>query len=97
MAQFLVLAIGFVLASLPFISDRILGVWALEAGKSAWLRLAEWCVLFAVFLVVALGIEQRVQGTVHAQDWEFYVILIFLFSVFAVPGFIWRYLWSSRV
>jgi len=54
-------------------------------------------VLFAVFLVVALGIEQRVQGTVHAQDWEFYVILIFLFSVFAVPGFIWRYLWSSRV
>ncbi len=96
MAQFLVLLLGFGLASLPFVSDRVFAAWSLQGVKSAWVCLAEWFVLFFVYLLVSLGIEQRLQGTVHEQDWEFYVILFFLFTVFAVPGFVWRFLWSGR-
>jgi hypothetical protein len=28
---------------------------------------------------------------VHPQGWEFYVITLALFAMFALPGFIWRY------
>ena len=96
MAQSVVLLLGLVLANLPFAGERLLGVWPCGERKGGWLNFAEWCLFFVVFLVLSLGVERRVQGTVHDQDWEFYVVLFFLFSVFAVPGFIWRYLWGAR-
>ncbi|MEM6986619.1 MAG: DUF2818 family protein [Pseudomonadota bacterium] len=96
MASWVVLVLGVVLANIPFVSERLAGVVALGDKKGAWVRLAEWFALFLAFLVLALGIERRVQGTVHTQDWEFYVVIFFLFCVFATPGFIWRYLWLRR-
>lgn len=93
MAPYSVLLIGLLLANVPFFSERVAGVLSLGARKGAWIRLAEWLVSFFVFMLLAVGIERRVQGTVHSQDWEFYIVLFFMFSVFAAPGFVWRYLW----
>jgi len=84
--------LALVAANLPWISERVFFIIEPKRGeKSAWLRLLEWLVLYFVVGVLAAGMEYKLDGDIHPQDWEFYAVTACLFLVFAVPGFIYRY------
>ncbi|MCL5669574.1 MAG: DUF2818 family protein, partial [Gammaproteobacteria bacterium] len=79
-------------ANLPWLSERILLVYPPKSGvKRVWIRLLEWLLMYFVVGLIALGLEQKLHGQPHTQDWEFYAVNLFLFLVFALPGFIYRY------
>lgn len=80
-------------ANLPWLSERWLFVIARRDGRSKpiWLRLIEWSCLYGLIVATGFGFEYKVAGTLHAQDWEFYVVTLCLFAVAALPGFIYRY------
>ncbi|MCP1674743.1 membrane protease YdiL (CAAX protease family) [Natronocella acetinitrilica] len=79
-------------ANLPWLTDRVLFILRPPPqGKREWIRLLEWFVMFCVVGVIAVGLEYRSTGQVESQDWEFYVVVICLFLVFALPGFIYHH------
>lgn len=79
-------------ANLPFLNERVFAVLPYpRAVKPLWLRLVELLLLYALVLTIAWLVEGRV-GKVATQGWEFYVITMCLFLVFAFPGFVFRYL-----
>lgn len=88
--QWRLLGLALLLANLPWLSQRCFFILQCE-HKSVWLRLLEWFVLYFIVGGLALLLEQRAMGTIHAQDWEFYVVTLSLFLVFAFPGFIYRH------
>lgn len=83
-------------ANLPWLSERRFLVLPAHDGKSGWLRLLEWLILYLLIGVIGVGLEYRINGDVHPQDWEFYAVTLSLFFVFALPGFIWRYDWKRH-
>ncbi len=93
------IAIGFwlglavVAVNLPWLSERWLLVIARRNGlpKPFWLRLVEWALLCGSALGLGWGFEYKATGTVHAQDWEFYIVILCLFLVATLPGFIYCY------
>ena len=88
--QWALIASTILLANLPWLSERCFLILQCER-KSAWLRLLEWLILYVVAGGLALATEYKITGSVYAQDWEFYWVTLFLFMVFAFPGFIYRY------
>jgi len=87
----LLLIVGLVAANLPWFSDRILFVFApREGGKPVVIRLAEWLLMYGLFLLTGFGLERAVDGAWHPQSWVFYTVSLCLFAVFAAPGVIWR-------
>lgn len=84
----------FVLANLPFVSDRLFLLFRISKGKGVLLRGVELVVYY--FLVGALfGAREVVEnGSRYPQRWEFFAITLCLFAVFAYPGFVYRHLWS---
>lgn len=85
------LSIAFIAANLPWLSERVFFAFEPKNGKkSPWLRLLEWLVLYFVVGLIALGLEQKLLGEHHSQNWEFYAVNFCLFLVFALPGFIYR-------
>lgn len=94
---YLLLAIVFTMANLPFVFDRILFVIRPPAERAkglAW-RLFELGILYFVAGALAMGLEAQGHGSVYAQNWEFYATTFCLFLVFAFPGFVFRYLWHA--
>ncbi|GAC1389825.1 MAG: DUF2818 family protein [Variovorax sp.] len=91
----LVIAVAFLAANLPFANDRLLGVVALRAPKPLALRLAELVLLYGAAGALGLLLERRA-GQISPQGWEFYAVTGALFLTFAFPGFIWRYLWKRK-
>lgn len=91
----LVIVLALAAANLPFISQRLLAMVKLAAGKSLAIRLAELVVMYFVVGGIALLLEKRL-GQIAAQNWEFYAITATLFITLAFPGFIWRYLLKHR-
>lgn len=88
----LLLITALVAANLPWSTERIGFIWRPASGKkSEWVRLAEWMVLFVVVGIAGAGLEFRSQGELQAQGWEFWVIALCLFAVFALPGFIYHH------
>ena len=86
------LLLAFVAANLPWLSERVFFLVEPKKGdKGAAVRLLEWLILYFVVGALGIGLEQKIMGNVHAQGWEFYVVTLCLFLVFALPGFIWRY------
>ena len=87
------LAAALVFANLPFLSNRLFLMKPVQQGakKPIWARLLEWLLLYFVIGGLALLFEQKTNGQIHVQDWEFYAITFFMFLVLAVPGFIYRY------
>lgn len=83
------LAMAFVFANLPWLTERFLLVFKLE--KTAWWRWFEWLVNYGVTGLLAMAMEHKMTGGLHAQQWEFYVATLCLFMVFALPGFIYHY------
>ena len=87
-----ILVLAMIAANLPWFSERFFLVFKPLGGrKREWMRLAEWLLMFFLIGGIGLGFERKAQGTIHAQDWEFYVVSICLFIVFAVPGFVFRH------
>ncbi len=80
----------FLLANLPWLSERCFLILQCER-KSPLLRLVEWFALYWIAGGIALAMEYKTTGSLYAQDWEFYWVTLFLFMVFAFPGFIYRY------
>ena len=91
----LVLVLAFCAANLPFLTDRLLGVVALPAGKGLALRFGELVVMYFVVGGIGLLLEKRL-GQIAPQGWEFYAVTGALFLTFAFPGFVWRYLYKRK-
>lgn len=82
----------FVLANLPFLSDRLFLLFRMAKGKTVLLRGMELVLYY--FLAGALlgGREIAENGSRYPQGWEFFAITLCLFAVFAYPGFVYRHL-----
>lgn len=89
--SWLLILVAFVAANLPWLTERRFFIFPAGEKKSAWFYLLEWLVLYFIVGGIALGLEQKAMGDIHPQDWEFYVVALCLFLVFALPGFIYRY------
>lgn len=89
------LLLAMVFANLPFITERIFFFRPAAGGvKVLGWRLLELIVLYGIVGGAAWLMESRV-GQVHPQRWEFYVITVCLFLMFAYPGFVYRYFWRK--
>ena len=87
----LLLLVSLILANLPFLSQRLFGLFALSLKKPGWICLAELCALYFLTGAIGLLLEHRA-GQIARQTWEFYAITAALFVTLAFPGFIYRYL-----
>jgi len=86
------LVVAIIAANLPWMSERVAFIARPpERGKSEWVRLVEWLLLFGVVGLIAAGLEYRTQGQLQVQGWEFWVMNLSLFAVFALPGFIYHH------
>lgn len=94
-AVWLVIALAFTAANLPFVSQRLLAVIPRENSKSLALRLAELVAWYFIVGAVGLSLEKYL-GQIAPQSWEFYAITATLFITLAFPGFVWRYLLKHR-
>lgn len=84
--------IALIAANLPWLSERILLVLQPgEQGKRAYWRWLEWLLLYFIVGGLGLGLENKMNGEIYPQDWEFYAVTLCLFLVFAFPGFLYRY------
>lgn len=94
LAVWLLLGIAVIAANLPWLSERFLFfIMPADGQKKFWMRLVEWLLLAGFIGILAIGLERKATGGMHEQDWEFYAVGLFLFMVFAIPGFIWRHQW----
>lgn len=93
-AIWLLLVVAVAAANLPWLSERFLFIFTPRGSvKPFWMRLVEWLLMAVLVGLMALGLERKATGAVHEQDWEFYWVGLFLFMVFAIPGFVWRHQW----
>ncbi len=91
-AAWLLIAVALAAANLPFVNERLFGLYALKGGhKPAWLRVLELLVLYFAVGAFAYLLESRI-GNVFGQVKEFYMVTVPLFVVLGFPGFILRYL-----
>jgi hypothetical protein len=91
----LVLALAFCAANLPFLTKRVLGIVPLAGGKTIAVRFGELVLLYFVVGGIGLLLEKHA-GQIAPQGWEFYAVTGALFLTFAFPGFVWRYLYQRR-
>ncbi len=91
-AVFLLIGTAVLLANLPWIFDRRLFLLVpLEKPKAFWQGVVEWAVYFGLMTLFGYLLEGRIMGNHAGQAWEFWVTVIFMFAIFAFPGFIYRY------
>jgi hypothetical protein len=90
-AIWLLLVLAFAAANLPFLNERVFGVFALKGSKPFVVRVIELIVLYALIGAVGFTFERMI-GNVFVQRWEFYATTFTLFVVMAFPGFVLRYL-----
>ena len=96
LSVWLVLVAALVSANLPFVNERVLGVWPRTAArKGLGLRLLELLLLYLLVGALGLGLEQAA-GQIAPQGWQFYAITGALFLTLAFPGFVFRYLMHRR-
>lgn len=87
----LLVLVALVAANLPWLSDKVFIFMPIPPlGKRIWVRWAEWLVYYFLVGLLALGLEYKATGGTHTQGWEFYVVSLCLFLVFALPGFVFR-------
>lgn len=88
----LLLLFAFISANLPWLNERFFLFFSITdtAGKRVWMRLLEWAVYLCLWVILGLGLEKKLLGEIYRQGWEFYTVLICLYAVFALPGFIYR-------
>ena len=95
MSPLLLILIIFIIANIPWFTERFFLVFIMKKGKSwAW-RLFELFVFYNLSLVIATMSEIRFSGGVHPQQWEFFATTFCAFLVLSVPGLIYRYQWLA--
>lgn len=93
---FLLFAVAASAANAPFLSRRILFVWAPKGtDKHGGWRVLEVVILYLATMALAKALEGRI-GDVYPQGWEFYAVTVCLFVVLGYPGFVLRYLWKGH-
>lgn len=101
MVDWALLGLMFLAANLPWFSNRLFYVIALNrkenAGHSKHLW---WCLLELIVLYFMVGAflryaEFATLGQIAPQGWEFYAVTACLFIVFAFPGFVYKALWKK--
>jgi DNA integrity scanning protein DisA with diadenylate cyclase activity len=90
-AVWLLLVTAIVLANIPFILSNRLFLFIKVPHKSIVVNLIEWFFYFILTGIFAYLLENKSMGHVAEQTWEFYTITLFMFIIFAFPGFIYRY------
>jgi hypothetical protein len=90
-AILLLLFFAFVSANLPWLNERFLLFIVPADGKRVWMRLLEWLIFLCLWVLLSLGMEKKLLGEIYRQEWEFYTVLVCLYAVFALPGFIYRH------
>ena len=86
------LGVALLAANLPFMTQRRLFVLpARGKPKGVFWQLAEWALCYLLVGLLARYVEARTAPP-QAQHWEFYVVTLCLFLVFAYPGFVVRHL-----
>ena len=90
-AVWLVIISALIGANLPWLSSRVFLIFSRANGKSSWLRLLEWFCYYWLVGLLAAGIERKLNGNIYHQGWEFYWVNLFVFAIFALPGFIYHY------
>ncbi len=93
LATTLALIIAFVLANLPWLHNRFFLVFDPKGGvKAFWMSGVEWMVYFVLAGALIAGLEKKVTGSIHSQEWEFYVVVIFMYMIFTFPAFVYRFI-----
>ncbi len=100
LAFVVLIALMVVAANIPFVSERVLGIFTWKRGgqpavKSFWLRFLEVLVFYGVVIAIGFAFEAQL-GNRFVQTWEFFAITLGVFLVCAYPGFVWRYLMRRR-
>jgi len=91
MAVQILLVTAIVLANIPWLFENRIFIFIKAEKKSIFLGLGEWFLYFLLTGIFAYLLENKSMGHVQAQGWEFYAITLFMFAIFAFPGFIYRY------
>ena len=104
-SAWLVIALAIVAANLPFLNDKLFCVvkirWRTQSDSSfaprkpLIVRIVELAVFYFLIGGIAYSFESTV-GNHFQQRWEFYAVTVFLFIVFAYPGFVFQYLRKRR-
>ncbi|MDH5182366.1 MAG: DUF2818 family protein [Gammaproteobacteria bacterium] len=89
-AIWLLIVAAFLLANLPWFTEKLFALKSLKKEKAFSIRLMEWFALYFIIGTAALGLETKLNGVRHEQSWEFYVVTLCLFMVFALPGVIFQ-------
>lgn len=90
-AVWLLLITAMVLANIPFILGNRLFLLIKVPHKSIVVNMIEWFTYFCITGLFAYLLEKKSMGHVAPQEWEFYTVVLFMFMIFAFPGFIYRY------
>jgi hypothetical protein len=90
-AIWLLLVLAFAAANLPFLNERVFGLYRLKGTKPFLVCVLELIALYLLIGVVGMTLERMI-GNVFAQKWEFFATTFTLFLVMAFPGFVVRYL-----
>lgn len=99
----LLLLVTFLVANLPWLNERVLALIGLRSGSKPFLvRLVEWVIGFGLVALLAWRLELGCQisaaaffglaecpGELNPKSWEFFTVVIVLYAVFALPGFIY--------
>lgn len=83
--------VAFIAANLPWLSGKRFVFGSRNPVKTLPWYLGEWFVMYLIMGLIGMGVERLLDGHNHGQGWEFYVIALCMFAVFAIPGFIWRF------
>ncbi|CCD29121.1 conserved membrane hypothetical protein [Candidatus Glomeribacter gigasporarum BEG34] len=95
-AGIFIVLLAFVLANVPFLTQRMLGCLPIPrrcegVRKHLGWQLAELLAFYCIVGAVSRVLEARA-GAVFSQRWPFYVVTFCLFLIFAAPGFTVYYL-----
>ncbi|KLT72854.1 membrane protein [Neisseria arctica] len=93
-SMYTLLILALIFANAPFLTSRFFGIFKLVKKRFIH-HLPELAVGFVIMGLLARLLESRA-GSVHPQDWEFYVTVACLYLVCAFPAFVWRYFWHSK-
>lgn len=95
--QLTLLLLAFIIANLPWFSERLFYLVPLKAGRKS----LAWCLFELIALYLLVGAlttyaEFALYGQMAKQGWEFYSVTFSLFLVFSFPGFVYKTLWMKQ-
>ncbi len=100
MTQIIVLLLAFLIANLPWFSEKLFFIYSFKKqphdDKHLGWRLLELVVYYFIAGAIGLYAEYKTMGQLASQQWEFYAVTGCLFLVFTFPGFVYRILWQKK-